>query len=42
MILRILQNKIFTSFIKYFIMFMLGFLTATILLGLRFAESILK
>ncbi|MCT7618537.1 hypothetical protein [Aliarcobacter butzleri] len=36
MILRILQNKIFTSFVKYFIIFMLGFLTATILLGLRF------
>ncbi|MFW3437950.1 hypothetical protein [Aliarcobacter butzleri] len=40
MILRILQNKIFTSFVKYFIMFMLGFLTATILLGLRFTGLI--
>ncbi|MFY4781691.1 hypothetical protein ACOTWN_00575 [Aliarcobacter butzleri] len=40
MILKILQNKIFTSFVKYFIMFMLGFLTATILLGLRFSGNI--
>ncbi|MCT7590564.1 hypothetical protein [Aliarcobacter butzleri] len=40
MILRILQNKIFISFIKYFIMFMLGFLTATILLGLRFTGNL--
>ncbi|MCT7577658.1 hypothetical protein [Aliarcobacter butzleri] len=40
MILKILQNKIFTSFVKYFIMFMLGFLTATILLGLRFIDNL--
>lgn len=34
--LKFFQNKTFISFMKYTITFLIGFLTATILLGLRF------
>lgn len=40
MFLKIIQNKVFISFMKYFIVFMLGFLTATMLLGLRFTGDL--
>lgn len=40
MLIKIIRNKIFISFIKYFIIFMLGFLTATILLGLKFSGNL--
>lgn len=40
MLLKIIQNKVFISFMKYSIVFLIGFLTATILLGLRFAGSL--
>jgi hypothetical protein len=38
--LKILQNKKFISFMKYTIFFLIGFLTATILLGLKFSGNI--
>ncbi|WP_264297920.1 hypothetical protein [Aliarcobacter butzleri] len=40
MLLKIIQNKVFISFMKYSIVFLIGFLTATVLLGLRFYGSI--
>ena len=38
--LKILQNKLFISFMKYSLVFLIGFLTATIILGLRFTGNL--
>lgn len=38
--LNILQNKKLIVFVKYAIVFLIGFLTATVLIGLRFTGNL--